>query len=811
MNRFDDSHAPKHGRLKQQPCRPDGRGTGSSGELDSFGFDLPDDGWMDRVRRAETRADLGQIGSYVLIEEINRGAQGIVYRARQPSTNRDIAIKRLAAGRFATDAMRARFSREIETAASLSHPNVVRVYGTDIVGDQPVLAMEWIDGQPVDRWAKQAFNRRRDARTVLHVFAAICDAVHYAHQRGVIHRDLKPSNILIDAEDQPHVLDFGLAKLIDEDDSAAAHLTLTRDFVGTPAYASPEQVRGGAAHVDVRSDVYALGVLLYQMLTGRLPYPNDRNLADLLTAIKDHDPPPPSQVNPRLDREIDAIVLKALAKAPDRRYASVDGFSADVKRYLGGEPVLAHPSSVFYQLSKLVRRHLAVSMLATAVVVLIVAFGVTATTQALRLERQRAAAVDAEHRETEARAAAEEVNEFLRQMLSAARPQNAQGQEITVGQLVDQAMLRADGAFDQRPSVEAAVRLTLGETLFGLGRHGDAERQLERALTLHRDLYGSTHSDTAWVLLHLGHAKRAEGRYDEAMSHYEEALRTFRSLPDEGLRLAATLDSLATANLERGDLPAAESLLIEAQAIRAAHPEARIEDEIQGALLLSSTLFHRGDFESAERHLLRALEQARAGLGNRHELTLTVLGNLSLAVKRQGRPEEARPYAEECLETARVVFGDDHPHTLQISFNLASLLQSLKAHAEAEALYEALLRRFDERQQMDHPSAIAGANNLGSLLLELERHEEAEPLLRETLERAQRVFGPRHPDTATTMVLLAKAIYRGNTEVITTESRALLSDALTILESSLPADHPQIAKTRKLLSEWSDEHTPPDP
>lgn len=795
MNRFDENRTPS----------PTGAAFGSSADLEGFGFDLPDDDWLGRVRAAQKQTDLGRLGAYELIEEISRGAQGIVYRARQPNTHRVIALKRLVAGSLASPEVRARFEREVQIASDLNHPNIVTVYGSEIVDGQPNLAMEWIDGQRIDRWARDGRRGRPSPADILTLFASICDAVHHAHQRGVIHRDLKPSNILVDAADRPHILDFGLAKVLGPDEPDAAHLTRTQGFVGTPAYASPEQIRGNPSEIDVRSDVYSLGVILFQMLTGQMPYPEAGDLAELLQSIKQGNVRRPSALDARLNREIDAIVLKALALEPAKRYASMDGLAADVRRYLAGEPVLAHPPTIGYQLRKLIGRNRAPFALAATVAILMVGFSVVTTVLSIRLDEQRDAAVVAGEREADSRAAAEEVNDFLRRMLSAARPQRAQGRDVTVSEIVDQAIEQADSAFVDRPAVEAAVRLTLGETLFGLGRLADAQQQIERSLALMRELHGDPHSETAWATLHLANTVRAQGRIEEAIELYHVAAPVFRADPTQRSRLAGALDSLASAYMERNDIARAEVTLVELQAVRAGLPDPDVKDSVRDLLLLSSLQFHKGELAGAEPYLRNAVDQARAGLGDRHELTVVALSNLAVLLKQLDRPTDALPLSEESLATARQVFGGDHPHTLQAMTNMASLLQALKRYPASEALYEELLFHFESKEQSDHPTAVSAAHNLASLYLDEARCEEAEQLLRETLERARRAFGPEHANTAMTMGLLASAIRDGRPKSGVDEARRLLTDALAILETALPPEHPDIQKTRDLLARMDDE------
>ena len=256
--------------------------------LDGFGFDLPDDDWLDRLRESEAQLNLGRIGSYELIEEVSRGGQGVVFRARQPGTQREIALKRLLAGSFATASMRRRFEREVEAAAALNHPNIVTVFGCETVDGNPQLAMEWVDGVPVTEWVRPRGTDAvsRDPEETLSVFLRIADAVQHAHSRGVLHRDLKPSNVLVDRDGEPHVLDFGLAKRVDVDSAADVTLTGSADFLGTPAYASPEQFHTDELTLDARSDVYSLGVLLFELLTGESPYGATRNVSELIACVE---------------------------------------------------------------------------------------------------------------------------------------------------------------------------------------------------------------------------------------------------------------------------------------------------------------------------------------------------------------------------------------------------------------------------------------------------------------------------------------------------------------------------------------------
>ncbi len=330
---------------------------------ENFGFDEDGDAWIDRIRESESGESLGRIGDYEVLAEAGRGAQGIVYRARRAGTKVDAALKRLAAGVFATASMRRRFDREIEAASALDHPNIVRILGIDEADGQRVLAMEWVDGKPITQWAAPTDHRPPALPRLIDVFLKVCDAVHHAHQRGVIHRDLKPSNILVETRGEPHVVDFGLAKLLDTNEPGDVPVTRTGQFVGTPAYASPEQLDGGNSF-DVRTDVYSLGVVLYHLVAGRLPYPASVSLTEMARLVREAEPVAPSAVSGRGDRTLDAVVLKCIAKPQSARYQSVEALSDDLRRYLRGEAVRARPCGRVERIKRVCRQNpVAVSLM----------------------------------------------------------------------------------------------------------------------------------------------------------------------------------------------------------------------------------------------------------------------------------------------------------------------------------------------------------------------------------------------------------------------------------------------------------------
>ncbi len=447
------------------------------------GVGLDDDRWMDRIREAELPLVMGRSGRYELLTEVSRGGQGIVYRARDVRNGRIVAVKRLVAGSLASLPTRQRFERELETAAALDHPNIVRVYCLDGGGGgQPLLVMQWIDGMPITEWATPDGHEPRSKREILELFAKVCDAVHHAHQRGVIHRDLKPSNILVDADDEPHLLDFGLAKLQPGPNGSDSGVTLTGQFLGTPAFASPEQVRGGPSAVDVRSDVYSLGVVLYRLLTGTMPYPVDGSLADVFESIEHAQPRAPSSVT-AIDRELDAVLLKALSKHPRDRYQSANRLGTDLTRYLHGEALEAKADGRLYVLGKTLRRYRVAVSVATLCLVVLVGFGATMSVMYSRAERE------AEN--------ARQVQKFLQEMLASASPYRTGDSSIDLDDMLQRTAGRIETDLAGQPAAQAGVHFTIARIYAGLWKWKDAEPHLLSALMQYRQLYGNDQPEVA--------------------------------------------------------------------------------------------------------------------------------------------------------------------------------------------------------------------------------------------------------------------------------------------------------------------------
>ncbi|MCG3126012.1 MAG: Serine/threonine-protein kinase PknD [Phycisphaerae bacterium] len=870
---MDVHFAPGSSDSSGSSARDAALGSGGSSE---FG----DERWFERLRRAQQppAGALGTLGSFELVEEISRGGQGVVYRAVQSRTKRPVAVKRLLNSRFATPAALARFEREVEAAAALNHPHVVTVYGLEIVDDQPLLAMEWIDGQPIDAWAdgggsatggcasECAAGAARDAaaprgapaadgrseavraapgtaraapgaaraapgaarrplRDVLRAMVAVCDAVQHAHQRGVIHRDLKPGNILVDRDGRPHVLDFGLAKLLRDDDSAAAAtLTLSQDFLGTPAYASPEQVRGEHGAVDVRSDVHALGLILYRLTTGRLPFATE-NIARLLHDIQHTEPARPTVFNRALPRELELIVLKALRKDPAQRYQSVDALGADLRRHLAGEPVLAHPPSAAYQFRKFASRHRGVVISAAATAVVLLA-GIAATSVAMlrawdaerraddeartaRQERQRASeqaklAVEEAQRARLQAAIAETANRTIREVLTAADRGEQQGRtDVTVREVFDRLseQLSSGTMFDASPFaaidpaarslVEADLRNTLGAVYRALGLYDQGLPHLRAALRIRSEQLGENDPATVQNLHNLALMLHDRGEYAEAeaLARREvEATRSAAADDPAGYGSASLLLASIVTMAGRYD-EAQEPMNAALDAFeRAEGPDSlAVGEALQEAAMLAAK---RGDPRTAEEYYRRSLPIIESRLG-RHPRVASALTNLGQTLQLLGRLDQAESYFRRSVELQREMLGDDHPHVAICLNNLAMCLRVAGKLDEAEDGLRRSLKVMEARFGLGHPTVAAAINNLASLVFDRGRFQEADDLMRQATEGCIRALGEKHPDVA--QCICNRGAMR-NAMGDLDGARSLYQQALELRREVLGPEHAEIAR-----------------
>jgi len=686
---------------------------------EEFRFGVDADDWLHEASRAEAVTPLLTLGDYELLEEISRGGQGVIYRARRREGAAIVALKCLREESLRSPSARRRFEREFEAASMLDHPAIVTVLEHSLEDGSRRFAMPWIDGVPVDLWARPPGSPPRSIEDILALMQEVCLAVHHAHQRGLIHRDLKPSNILVDAQSRPHVLDFGLVKRTAEDAAPddEPSLTLAGEFVGTLAYASPELLRGDVRQVDVRTDVYALGTILYQIVSGRLPHAHRRDRHLALREAETAQPQRPSIHNPRVPADLDVIILKAIAAEPGRRYQSVAALAEDLGRALRHEPVSARPPQTLYLLRKSMRRNPVGWGIALTALLFIIAGAIAASFAAAHFARLRAQEHEAREREWEAQRIAEEMNQFLTEIFSSADPLRAGGPDLSAREILDAASRRLDQEFADEPVVRAHLQNTLGLSYLGLGMYAESEAQL---LAAEESLGKSAARSPALVgeiASNLATLRYEQGRFAEAEDLARHALRTFEGALGE--------DHLDTARA-RNNL---------------------------GAIVRS-----QGRLEEAQQLYDHALRTRTNQLGPDHPDVAETLNNLAGVLMFSDHPAQAQRLFEEALRIRRLALGENHVLTAQSFDNLAIVLGRQERFDEALPLARQALAIMRNVLDPGHPSIASCASNLGSLLSKMNRPGEAEPLLREALEIRIAAFGPDDRRVATTRFGLGETL-----------------------------------------------------
>ena len=721
------------------------------------------------------KASIGtSIGPYIVIRQLGEGGMGIVYQAQQlHPIRRDVALKVIKPGMDSKQVI-TRFESERQALALMDHPNIARVLdaGTTTTG-LPYFVMELVNGVPITCYCD---SKRLTIRERVELFIPVCQAIQHAHQKGIIHRDIKPSNILVmqlENRAVPKVIDFGLAKALGAQLSNATMMTNFGAVVGTFQYMSPEQADLGRHDIDTRSDIFSLGAVMYELLTGTTPLESDRfangSYLEILQHIREEESRPPSvrlrrssvlkstaelrQSDPAklpklLDHDLDWIAMKALEKDRTRRYETVNAMVRDLQRYLDGEPVEAAPPSAAYRMGKFIRRHRAWLAGTAAFTALLLASVIATSWMAIR----------AGHAEQEAAA----VNEFLRNDLLAqagsskqARPDTKPDPHLEVRTALDRAAARVEGRFPKQPLVEAAIQQTIGETYRDLGLYSEAQQHLVRALELHRPILGENHPKTLASMSGLASVFERSGKYAEAEPLLTRVIEAQRRVL--GKEHQQTLESMT---------------------------------------VLALIYYRQGKYAMAETVGSETLEAQRKVLGAEHPSTLRTANNLGVVFNVEGKFAESEGLYVKLLDVRRRVLGEEHPGTLQTMTNLAGLYELQGKYALAEQLHEKAATVRRRILGAEHPDTLLSMGNVAEIYVDEGRYTEAEGLLSTVLAVRSRVLTKEHPDTLYTMSTLGN-LYESEGKYA--KAASLLSEALEARSRILGKDHPRTLGTQVSL------------
>jgi len=687
------------------------------------------------------------IGDFRLVRKLGEGGMGVVYEAEQQHPRRPVALKVIRGGAHVSPDTLKLFQREAQTLARLRHPGIAALYETGATEEGlHFFAMELVRGSTLTTWLGQRPAgplTPHELKLRLSIFKKICDAVAYAHQKGVIHRDLKPANVLIpkptagssmpDEVPDVKVLDFGLARITDSDVQATTYVTEMGKIRGTLPYMSPEQVRGNPDEIDLRTDVYALGVMLYEMVTGSLPY--DLSKAQIPEAVRIICEQAPKSISAsfmgtkHLDADVVTIAGKCLEKETSRRYQSAAALGDDIQRYLSDQPILARPPSAVYQFRKLASRHKGAFAFAATVFVLVTALAVTMTIQAFRISKER----DRANHEAET---AKQVSEFLEGLFKVSDPSEARGNSIKAREILDRGAERIDRELKDQPQTRARLLATMGQTYTSLSILDRADALLQSSLQANADAFGTDSVEYAGVLVALAMNSWSRGEPRETLAHARQASAILEQrLPaDDTLRLqvawllGVTLPSVG--DFEGGRRRLEEGL----RALEASHAP---NEDLRIWFLndLGTSYLGSGQLHESRRYLEQALEaRERAHPNPLHPERLTGLGNLGYVLMLQGDTARARPLLERLVRDTVKVFGENHINSGSALQSLAELDRREGRLDEARALCVRSLASYEHVGMRRSPSAVFS-------LLTLAQTEEAdghlpvaEALLREGLE-----------------------------------------------------------------------------
>ena len=808
----------------------------ASSILDAPAFEA---GFLDEGT-AVTEAPGATIGRYKLLEKIGEGGMAVVYMAEQETPiRRKVALKIIKLG-MDTKSVIARFEVERQALAMMDHPNIAKVFdaGATETG-RPYFVMELVRGASITNYC-DANSLSTNQR--LKLFIEVCSAVQHAHQKGIIHRDIKPSNVMVtqhDGKPVPKIIDFGIAKATNQRLTEKTVFPRYAQMIGTPAYMSPEQAELSDLDIDTRTDIYSLGVLLYELLTGTPPFGEEElrkagymemqrviakqeptkpstklsTLGDTLTEVAMKRSSTPDLLRKSIRGDLDWIVMKALEKRRDLRYDSAAELSSDINRHLNNEQVQAAASGFLYKARKFARRHrigVLVALLVSLAICAILSALSVATVLIWREQGRTQRAFEKEQKalekEIQARTEAERqrkiskaVTDFLNNdLLASVDPARAMGRQVTVLDALDAASEKIEGRFENQPLVEASIRRTLGSTYKALGNYTAAEPHYERNLYINRRQLGQEHNNTLTSMGDLAELYRVQGRYDEAETLYEKLLEiSQRVLGAEHPHTLVFMNNFALVCHHLGRYEQAEELYLKTLEIRKRQLGEEHPNTLGSMNNLGGLYYNLGQYKKAETIQFKTLEIQERVLGREHPATLMLMSNIAALYMAQGQYEKAESLLLTILPIQKRVLGEDHPDTMTTTNNLANVYRYQKRYDQAEPLYERVLEVNTRKLGEEHQHTLAAMNNLAELYRAQQRYDESKQLHLKALEIKKRVLGREHPDTLAAMNNLAE-LYKDRG--FYDDAEMLHLDTLEISKRVLGEEHPNTLSTMNNLA-----------
>jgi eukaryotic-like serine/threonine-protein kinase len=753
------------------------------------------------------------VGPYVLVRKLGEGGMGQVWLAEQTApVKRQVALKLIKGGMYDSSVMQ-RFESERQSLAIMNHPAIAKVFDAGSTADgQPYFVMEYVEGLPITRYCD---NKKLAIGERIELFIKVCEGVQHAHQKAIIHRDLKPSNVLVsevDGKPVPRIIDFGIAKAISAQAGPEQTMfTQTGALVGTPGFISPEQADPSVLDVDTRTDVYALGVILYVLLAGAPPFNLEhwrkKPLDEVLRQLREEDPPSPSaklsgekdtandsaanrSIEPRrlvtvLRGDLDWVTMKALEKDRARRYGSPSELAADLDRYLHNQPVVARPASTAYRLRKYVQRHRLGVAVGVGALALLVAFGVAQAVELRRITRERDRA--------------DRIAQFMTGMFKVSDPNEARGNTVTAREILDKASNDIVTGLTNDPQLQARLMYTMGKVYLSLGLDARGQSLLERAVEIQRRTLGSENRETLQTATALVTALRYRGRFPDSEKLGRETVDAQRrKLGERDLDTLEGMSGLAKILSNEGRYDEAEKLqrqVVEGQR-GALGPENR--ETLMSIRAMSDILRRQGQFGEAEKLERQVLEAQRRILGLDNLDTLSTLTSLGSTLQSAAHFDEAEKVFRQSLEIHTRIEGADHPDTLMVMTDLANTLTNEGRLAEAEKLQRELVERYSRVLGSEHPDALHAEETLSFTLGDENRLAEAEKIEREVIASWRHAGDPENPDVLATMNGLARNLQR---EGRYTEAEKQEREVLEIGGRTLGPDKPDMLEAMNYLGE----------